>query len=163
MSRRTGVSGSRKSQREEDRYDEMEPEEMQAELEMAIDWLDQKENEFKAAHKKAYPPTRAAHQVTQGTTQALEEFENEIKAARNKVIMLLILIMNKIEPYEKLPKDHQYYLHHEQKNKWKQMDFIGREQNNYQKDRYEKAGTRLAEEAKMRDKAMRNRKLVEYV
>lgn len=163
MSKRSGVSGSRKSQREPV-YEDMEPEQLEAELDGAEAALKQCEIEFVKQHKLEYNPKSTAQQsITQGKVQKLKPLEDEIKAARAKVIMLLILMMNKTDAFEKLPKDHQFYLHYGQKNAYSRIANDAEEELKREEMNYRSAKENLAENAARRNTDYKNKKLVPYV
>ena len=163
VSKRTGVSGSRKSAKEI-QYDEMEPEQLAAEYEMADNALRQAERDFVVAHKQEYNPKSTVGQsITAGKTQKLAPFETEIKAARNQCLMLLILMLNKTDPFEKLPKDHQFYLHYGQKNAYNRMAVLARDELDREQMNYRSAKDSLDEYATKRQRKIGNKKLIPFV
>ena len=143
---------------------ELEPEQLAAEYEMADNALRQAERDFVVAHKQEYNPKSTVGQsITAGKTQKLAPFETEIKAARNQCLMLLILMLNKTDPFEKLPKDHQFYLHYGQKNAYNRMAVLARDELDREQMNYRSAKDSLDEYATKRQRKIGNKKLIPFV
>ena len=100
--------------------------------------------------------------VSKGKQNKLKPLEDDLKATRNKYIMLLALIMKKTDPFDKLPKDHQMYLHHDQNNAYKRINFETKQELDKETDKYAKVKEELDELAKRRVKPVVNKAQVPF-
>ena len=98
---------SRKSQNETN-YEEMDIEDIDARIQETEGLLKKQEKEFLQVQKQNKNATQQARATK------LQPIEDAINFLRQRIIFFLQLKDAKIQPYEKLPKDHQFYLHIEQ-------------------------------------------------